>query len=73
MQGWQSSIKHMLQVLQLYWTFREELNVEYGLILNGTRIVIPAKKHEAALKMIHEGHLGLSKCKLHDKHSVYRP
>ena len=50
-------------VLQPEWTFREELTVEDGLILKGTRIVIPGKKHEDTLKLIHEGHLGLNKCK----------
>ena len=41
--------------------------IEVGIILKGTRIVIPAKKHEAVLKLIHGGHLGLNKCKLHAK------
>ena len=73
MQGWPSSIKQVPPVLQPYWTFREELTVEDGLILKGTRIVIPENKWEAILKVIHEGHLGLNKCKLHDKETVYWP
>ena len=73
MQGWSSSIKQVPHVLQSYWTFREELTVEDGLILIGTRIVIPAKKHEAVLKLIHEGHLGFNKCKLHAKDTVFWP
>ena len=36
MQGWPSSIKQLPQVLQPYWSFREELTVEDGLILKGT-------------------------------------
>ena len=36
-QGWPSSIKQVLQVAQPYQTFREELIVEDGLILKGTR------------------------------------
>ena len=44
MQGWPSSIKQVPPVLQSYWTFREELTVEDGLILKCTWIVIPAKK-----------------------------
>ena len=60
MQGWPSSIKQVPPVLQPYWTFREELNVEDGLLLKGTRIVIPSKMCEAILKLIHEGHLGLN-------------
>ena len=73
MQGWPSSIKQVAPVLQPYWTFREELTVEDGLILKGTRIVIPYKKHEAILKLIHEGHLDLNKCKLCAKETVYWP
>ena len=70
-QGWPSTIKEVSSVLQSYWTFREELMIEDGIILKGTRIVIPAKKYEALLKLIHEGHLGLNKCKLHAKEIVY--
>ena len=63
-QGWLSTIKKIFNVLQPYWIFREELTVKDGIILKGTWIVIPAKKCEAVLKLIHEGHLGLNKCKL---------
>ena len=73
MQGWPSSIKQVPAVLQPYWTFREVLTVEDGLILKGARIVIPDKKWEAILKLIHEGHLGLNKSKLHAKETVYWP
>ena len=40
--------------LQPYLTFREELTIEDGLILKGTRIVIPSKKRESILKLIHQ-------------------
>ena len=46
--------------LHPYWTFREELTVEDGLILKGTRIIIPSKKCESILKHIYEGHLGIN-------------
>ena len=38
-----------------------------GLILKGTRIVVPSTKQAERLKLIHEGHLGLTKCKLRVK------
>ena len=47
--------------------------IEDSIILQGTQIVIPAKKCEAILKLIHEGHLGLKKCRLHAKETVYWP
>ena len=71
MQGWPRSIKQVPPVLQPFWTFREELTVEDGLILKGTRIVKPNKQQEAILKLIHKAHLGLNKCKLHAKETVY--
>ena len=73
MSGWPTMIKEIPQVLQPYWTFREELTIEDGLILKGTRIVIPNKKHEAILNQIHDSHLGLNKRKLHAKQTVYWP
>ena len=71
--GWPSNIKEVPSELQVYWTLREELAIEDGLILKETRMVIPNKKHESILKFIHEGHLGLNKCKLHAKETVYWP
>ena len=59
--------------MQSYWTFRDELTTEDGIILKGKRIVIPTKKYEAVLKLIHEGHLGPNKCKLHEIETVYWP
>ena len=33
--------------MQPYWTFREELPIEDGIILKGTLIVVPHKKCQA--------------------------
>ena len=69
-QRWPNTIKEVPNVSQFYWTFKEELTIEDGIILKGTRIAIPAKKWKAVLKLIHEGHLGLNKCKLHAKETL---
>ena len=45
--------------------------IEDGLILKGTRIVISDEIREEILKQIHEGHLGLNKCQMHAKETVY--
>ena len=47
--------------------------VEDGLVLKCTRIVIPKNKCNQILKTIHKGHLGLGKCKLQVKDTVYWP
>ena len=71
--GWQSTIKELPSEIQPYWTFREELTIKDGLILKGTRIVVPSTKQAEFLNLIHEGHLGLTKCKPRAKETVYWP
>ena len=61
----------MPNALHPYWTFREELNGEDSLVLKGTRVVNLHKKHEPLLRLIHEGHIGSNKYKLHAKGTVY--
>ena len=73
MSGWPSTIWEVPSKIQAYWTFREQLTVEDGLVLKGTHIVIPHKKCQSALNLIHKGHLGLNKCKLRPKDTVYWP
>ena len=71
--GWPSMIKELPNKIQSYWTFRGEVTIEDGLILKGTRIVVPSMKQVEILKLIHEGHLSLTKCKLRAKETVYWP
>ena len=47
--------------------------MEDGIVLKGTCIVIPHKRCQATLNLIHEGHLGLNKGKLRLKDTVYWP
>ena len=65
MTSWPANIREIPQVLHPYWTLREELTIEDGLILIGTRSIIPTKKHKVILRQIHDSHLGFMKCKLH--------
>ena len=56
--GWRQTVQELPKELQAYWTFREEMTVENGLILKATRIVIPSSMRESTLHQLHEGHLG---------------
>ena len=71
--GWPSTIREVPSEIQAYWTFREELTIEDGTVLKEIWIVVPHKKCEVTLKLIHEGHLGLGKCKLRAMDTVYWP
>ena len=71
MHGWQSTIREVPSKIQPYWTFREELTIEDGIVLKGTQILVPHNKHQAKLQLIYEGHLGLDNCKFRAKDTVY--
>ena len=69
--GRPSNIKELPSEMQAFWTFWKKMAIEDGIILKGTRIVVPSKKQAEILKLIHKGHLGLTKCKLRAKETVY--
>ena len=70
MHGWPNTIREVLSEIQPYWTFREDLTVEDGIVWKGTYIAIPLRKCQATLHLINEGHLGLGKCEFRAKDTV---
>ena len=59
--------------LHPYWAFQKELTIKDGLVLTNNRIVIPSSEHDDILKQIHRGHLGIQKCQLRARETVYWP
>ncbi|VDH89859.1 Hypothetical predicted protein [Mytilus galloprovincialis] len=53
--------------------FREELSVIDGVLLKGSRIVIPDKLRKQTLQLAHEGHQGIVKTKLRLREKVWWP
>ncbi|KAM7280952.1 uncharacterized protein ISCGN_006213 [Ixodes scapularis] len=50
-----------------------ELSVVDGILLKGTKVVIPTSMRREMLKRIHAGHLGTVKCKARARQLVYWP
>ncbi len=69
--GWPPRIKDLPRDLQPYWSFRDEMSVEDGIILKGERVVIPAAVQAYTLEKLHEGHQGTVKTRLRAKDTVY--
>lgn len=69
--GWPDSIKSVPAPLRKYWSFRDELSVENGVILKGDRIMIPPELQRRILEQLHQGHQGMEKCKLRAKETVF--
>ena len=56
-----------------YGTFIEELSIVHDVILKGQCVVVPAIMKAEMLQLIHEGHLGIEKCKRQARDILYWP
>ena len=71
MVGWPDTIKEVPTPIRPYWTYRDELSVDNGIILKGSRVLIPCNLRENILQQLHYGHQGIEKTKLRAKDAVY--
>lgn len=56
-----------------YWDYRDELSTYNGSIYRGERTVIPKELRATTLKIIHNSHLGVVKCKQRARELVFWP
>ena len=56
-----------------YWNIRGELSEADGIIFKGSKIVVPISMRRYILNLIHEGHLGIEKCKKRAREVIYWP
>jgi hypothetical protein len=48
--------------LHPYWNVRDELNIQDGFIYRGEQLLIPQQLRPEYLRVVHRGHLGITKC-----------
>ena len=70
--GW-PSIKSIPQALKKFYPVAAELSVQNGLLLRGSRLVIPVSMQIEILKKLHVGHQGIRKCRERAKQAVWWP
>ena len=58
---------------QKYWSFRDELSIEEGILLKGECIVVPATLRTHYLSRVHEGHPGINRCQQRARSSIFWP
>ena len=59
--------------LKAYWFVRNELSIGDGLLLFGCQIIVPSSLQIMTLQKLHEGHLGIQRCRLRTKMAVWWP
>ena len=71
--GWPNDHRILPQELHMFWNYREDLSMENRLITKGARLLIPSALRKKVLEQIHDGHLGIEKCMLKARESVFWP
>ena len=69
--GWPEKRDECPMNLRSFWNYRDELSILDGLMLKGTRIIIPKQCQDDVLEKLHDGHFGVDHTKLHARDSVY--
>ena len=54
--GWPERLSSVPATVKQFFPFRDELSVEDGIIMKGTRAVIPQMVHKEYLTLLHKGH-----------------
>lgn len=60
-------------VIKKYYPVASELSMAHGLLLRGSRIVIPSALQSEMLERVHAGHQGIVKCRERAHQSVWWP
>lgn len=71
--GWAKERSMMPRSIQPYWTFREEISHEDGLLFKANKLIVPNQLRQEMINKIHESHLGIVKCKARGRDILYWP
>ena len=71
--GWPKEQKDCPEILHPYWTFRECISLENGLLFKDDRLIIPEAERDQILELLHYGHYGITRTQDRAKESVFWP
>ncbi|XP_044764622.1 uncharacterized protein K02A2.6-like isoform X2 [Coccinella septempunctata] len=71
--AWPKNLKKLPDSIKKFFQIKHELSIDNDLIFYGDRIIIPKSLRYQILQKLHEGHLGINKCRNRANESVYWP
>ena len=73
LQGWPEERKDLPEQAKPYFSIRDELTVQDGLIFRGQRVVIPQSLRQDMKQRIHSSHLGIGSCLRRAREALFWP
>ena len=72
-EGWPEDISQVPKSVKCYYSFREELTCQEGLIFKGERLIIPKGLREDMMQRMHHSHVGVQGCLRRGREVMYWP
>jgi len=73
MDGWPNERSLVTSSISQYYSYRDELTVDDGIVLRGERVVIPLEMRSEIKRKVHAGHMGINSCLRRARELVYWP
>ena len=71
--GWPREQKDCPEILHPYWTYRECISPENGLLFKDNRLIVPKAERNQILELLHYGHYGINHTQDRARESVFWP
>ena len=71
LQGWPASVTD--EDIHLYFNKQNELSIEGGRVLRGTRVVVPPQGRKQVIELLHDTHPGMERMKCLARSYVWWP
>ena len=72
-EGWPKDTKSVPTPARDFWSYRDELTIQNGIILKGQQVLIPEAVREDILQQLHASHLSIEKTRRLARESVFWP
>ncbi|XP_065180067.1 uncharacterized protein K02A2.6-like [Sycon ciliatum] len=71
--GWPETFKATPPCVRRFWSMRDRISYLDGILFVGERFIVPASMQQYVLRILHESHQGVEKCKYRASECVYWP
>lgn len=71
--GWPKNRRDVNESVNVFWPYREQLHCVHGIVFKEECVFIPRALRENMLSRVHEGHLGIERCKRRAREVMFWP